>query len=228
MYARNTNTTNNLLVIGILLGCALHVLSNEGQRTKRSPQFSNLIGVLSNRGSSKSSRQYGLRAAVAAVPLPSNNPRSGRNGRQAQKFGPNSAGPVVEGFPAGLPAATPEGVKIALSSPLGEDGEMPPIPGVAGLDYSVYAGVPETSFDCNVQEFPGIYGDTEAQCQVFHMCQPNGNADSFLCPNGTMFNQQYFVCDWWYNVDCQAQPEFYGLNKFIYTENEDDEDFDSK
>ena len=41
-------------------------------------------------------------------------------GRQAQRFGPNSAGPVVEGFPAGLPAATPEGVKIALSSPLGE------------------------------------------------------------------------------------------------------------
>ena len=53
------------------------------------------------------------------------------------------------------------------------------------------------------------------------MCQPNGNADSFLCPNGTMFNQQYFVCDWWYNVDCQAQPSFYGLNEFIYTENDD-------
>ena len=52
------------------------------------------------------------------------------------------------------------------------------------------------------------------------MCQPNGVADSFLCPNGTMFNQQYFVCDWWYNVDCGAQPSFYGLNEFIYTENE--------
>ena len=52
------------------------------------------------------------------------------------------------------------------------------------------------------------------------MCQPNGNVDSFLCPNGTMFNQQYFVCDWWYNVDCGAQPSFYGLNEFIYTENE--------
>jgi hypothetical protein len=25
--------------------------------------------------------------------------------------------------------------------------------------------------------------------QVFHMCQPNGNSDSFLCPNGTVFNQ---------------------------------------
>ena len=38
--------------------------------------------------------------------------------------------------------------------------------GVAGTDYSVYASVPETSFDCNVQEFPGIYSDTEAECQV--------------------------------------------------------------
>ena len=38
--------------------------------------------------------------------------------------------------------------------------------GVAGTDYSVYASVPETGFDCNVQEFPGIYSDTEADCQV--------------------------------------------------------------
>ena len=42
------------------------------------------------------------------------------------------------------------------------------ITGVAGTDYSVYASVPETGFDCNVQEFPGIYSDTEAECQVFH------------------------------------------------------------
>lgn len=217
MYTRNTNTITNILVVGILLGCALHVLSNQGERIQRSPQFSNLIGVISNRGGSKSNRQH-----LPAVPIPANDPRSERIGRQAQKFGPNSAGPVVEGFPAGLPAATPEGVKIALSSPLGPDGEMGPIPGVAGTDYSVYASVPETGFDCNAQEFAGIYSDTEAECQVFHMCQPNGNADSFLCPNGTMFNQQYFVCDWWYNVDCQAQPSFYGLNEFIYTENDDD------
>ncbi len=32
------------------------------------------------------------------------------------------------------------------------------------------------------------------------MCQPNGESTAFLCPNGTMFNQQYFVCDWWYNL----------------------------
>merc|ERR1712200_28417 len=25
---------------------------------------------------------------------------------------------------------------------------------------------------------------------------------SFLCPNGTIFNQNYFICDWWFNFDC--------------------------
>ena len=55
-----------------------------------------------------------------AIRLISSSSLDGRLGRQAQQFGPNAAGPVVEGFPAGLPAATPEGVKIALSSPLGK------------------------------------------------------------------------------------------------------------
>ena len=30
---------------------------------------------------------------------------------------------------------------------------------------------------------------------------------SFLCPNGTLFNQQYFICDWWFNVDCSLVTE---------------------
>jgi hypothetical protein len=52
--------------------------------------------------------------------------------------------------------------------------------------------------------------------QSFYMCTPNGETAGFLCPNGTIFNQQYFVCDWWYNIDCAAQPDFYSLNEFIY------------
>ena len=27
---------------------------------------------------------------------------------------------------------------------------------------------------------------------------------TLLCPNGTLYNQQYFVCDWWFNVDCSV------------------------
>ena len=99
----------------------------------------------------------------------------------------------------------------SLSSPIGED-------------YPIYASPPETSFGCDgyieVQSFfenhvwvdvycpvlQGYYADPEAECQAFHICANFGDANlvkySFLCPNGTLFNQQYFICDWWFNVDC--------------------------
>ena len=41
---------------------------------------------------------------------------------------------------------------------------------------------------------------------------------SLLCPNGTLFNQQYFICDWWFNVDCSLAEEFYSLNEDIAAE----------
>merc|ERR1711892_1570654 len=80
------------------------------------------------------------------------------------------------------------------------------IPGVAGDDYPIFAEVPETSFLCDGQTNGGYYADTEAQCQAFHICASDGHGSltkySFLCPNGTIFNQNYFICDWWFNVDC--------------------------
>ncbi|XP_047483883.1 uncharacterized protein LOC125035478 [Penaeus chinensis] len=89
--------------------------------------------------------------------------------------------------------------------------------GVPGEDYPILASVPDTGFSCEDQEFPGYYADTapEAGCQVFHICQFDGRHDAFLCPNGTIFNQQYFVCDWWFNVDCAASEQFVGLNADI-------------
>ncbi|XP_042203189.1 uncharacterized protein LOC121853242 [Homarus americanus] len=89
--------------------------------------------------------------------------------------------------------------------------------GVPGEDYPILASVPDTGFSCEQQEFPGYFADTadEAGCQVFHICQFDGRQDSFLCPNGTIFNQQYFVCDWWFNVDCAASQQFFGLNAEI-------------
>ena len=56
--------------------------------------------------------------------------------------------------------------------------------------------------------FSGYYADQspESRCQVFHICSNNRgykSSYSFLCPNGTIFNQLYFICDWWFNVDCQ-------------------------
>ena len=72
--------------------------------------------------------------------------------------------------------------------------------------------------------FQGYYADPEADCQSFHVCANLGDGDltkySLLCPNGTLFNQQYFICDWWFNVDCSVAEDFYSLNEDIVAEQE--------
>ena len=96
------------------------------------------------------------------------------------------------------------------------------IPGIPGDDYPIFAEVPETSFFCDGQTDGGYYSDPEAECQAFHICAGDGTGGltkySFLCPNGTLFNQQYFVCDWWFNVDCSLAEQFYSLNDQIAAE----------
>jgi len=98
------------------------------------------------------------------------------------------------------------------------------IPGIPGDDYPIFGEVPETSFICDGQADGGYYGDPEAECQAFHICANDGNGGlskfSFLCPNGTLFQQQYFVCDWWFNVDCSTTEDFYSLNDEIAAERE--------
>jgi hypothetical protein len=43
---------------------------------------------------------------------------------------------------------------------------------------------------------------------------------SVLCPNGTIFNQNYFICDWWFNFDCSTAEDLYSLNDEIAAERE--------
>merc|ERR1712244_157368 len=90
------------------------------------------------------------------------------------------------------------------------------IPGVPGEDYPIYAEVPESGFTCDGQVDGGYYSDPEAECQVFHICTADGAGGlskySFLCPNGTIFNQNYFICDWWFNFDCSTAEDLYSLN----------------
>ena len=93
------------------------------------------------------------------------------------------------------------------------------IPGTPGEDYPIFAFPPETSFLCD-GFIQGYYSDPEADCQAFHICARLSQDDpltkySFLCPNGTLFNQQYFICDWWFNVDCSQAEEFYSLNEDV-------------
>jgi len=90
------------------------------------------------------------------------------------------------------------------------------IPGIPGEDYPIYAEVPESGFVCDGQVDGGYYSDPEAECQVFHICTADGAGGlakySFLCPNGTLFNQNYFICDWWFNFDCSTAEDLYSLN----------------
>merc|ERR1712025_1396581 len=98
------------------------------------------------------------------------------------------------------------------------------IPGVPGEDYPIYAEVPESGFSCDGQVDGGYYADPEAQCQVFHICTADGAGGlaqySFLCPNGTVFNQNYFICDWWFNFDCAEAEGLYSLNDQLAAERE--------
>merc|ERR1711930_9703 len=98
------------------------------------------------------------------------------------------------------------------------------IPGVPGEDYPIYAEVPESGFSCEGQVDGGYYADPEAECQAFHICTADGAGGlaqySFLCPNGTLFNQNYFICDWWFNFDCATAEDLYSLNDEIAAERE--------
>ena len=99
---------------------------------------------------------------------------------------------------------------------------MKSVPGIPGEDYPIYAEVPETGFSCDGQVDGGYYSDPEAECQVFHICTTDGSGGltkySFLCPNGTLFSQEYFICDWWFNFDCAEAESLYGLNDEIAAE----------
>lgn len=70
----------------------------------------------------------------------------------------------------------------------------------------------------------GYYADPDTECQAFHVCTANGQGGlttySFLCPNGTIFNQGYFICDWWFNFDCSEAEGLYNLNDQVAAERE--------
>nr|CAD7571646.1 unnamed protein product [Timema californicum] len=83
-------------------------------------------------------------------------------------------------------------------------------------EYPTYHEVPQgLTFTCS-QRQAGYYADPEAGCQVWHWCLPSGQKYSFLCPNGTLFNQAVRVCDWWFNVDCKTSADLYINNNDLY------------
>merc|ERR1712095_119149 len=79
------------------------------------------------------------------------------------------------------------------------------VPGEPGSDYPIYA-------------------DPELDCQGYHVCiqDPENEEElypvSFLCPNGTIFNQEIFTCEWWFNVDCSMATNYYSKNEGLFAD----------
>ncbi|RWS23480.1 hypothetical protein B4U80_03760, partial [Leptotrombidium deliense] len=112
----------------------------------------------------------------------------------------------------------PEESIVRINDAEEDNYSLPNVRGVAGVDFPVYAKIPETNFVCRDMEFPGFYADMETGCQVYHSCHHRrGLVHSFMCPNGTIFSQEYLICDWWYNVKCGNSDQYYGINKEAFS-----------
>lgn len=138
-------------------------------------------------------------------------------GSQGGFGGPAAAGPQA-GFGSTAGTGFGGGSSSSSSSSSQQDeneGDYSAIPGEPEIDYPIFSEIPETSFDCNQQEFPGYYADVEARCQVFHICALN-KTFNFLCPNGTIFSQETLVCVWWNQFDCNSAPGLFGNNANLY------------
>ncbi|XP_017083519.2 LOW QUALITY PROTEIN: mucin-5AC [Drosophila eugracilis] len=79
--------------------------------------------------------------------------------------------------------------------------------GRPGIDFPIYPRIPKTSFSCRSYG-NGYFADMETDCQVFHICE-EGRKISFLCPNGTIFQQSELTCDWWFKVNCLGSSGYY-------------------
>ena len=77
------------------------------------------------------------------------------------------------------------------------------VPGIPGVDYPIHADTSLSTFSCEDRLGGHYYADTSLSCQAYHLCLMRTDLldvlrrVSFLCPNGTIFNQATTVCDWW-------------------------------
>lgn len=124
-------------------------------------------------------------------------------------------------------AAIAENYKTGDHDGSESEGDYSAIPGEPGTDYPIFSELPNNQFNCSEQRLPGYYADVSARCQVFHICLGDRQW-SFLCPNGTIFSQEHFVCVWWYEFDCSKATGLYDLNEKLFVissgEQQNDED----
>ncbi|XP_018006705.1 uncharacterized protein LOC108664595 [Hyalella azteca] len=79
--------------------------------------------------------------------------------------------------------------------------------------------MPNTSFSCDDKASGGYYADTQAECQMFHVCVRVSEEEirdhKFLCPNDTIFDQQNFICASWWDTECKPLPSYDDKNELI-------------
>merc|ERR1719250_602899 len=94
------------------------------------------------------------------------------------------------------------------------------VPGIPCKDYPCLAEAPYTKFSCASVPFrPGMYADPESGCQAYRVCNDGRDGPSgagFVCPNGTLFDQYQFACEFWHKVDCSKAVSLYELNADPY------------
>ncbi|XP_075227279.1 uncharacterized protein LOC142327825 [Lycorma delicatula] len=138
--------------------------------------------------------------------------------RQLYHKGHIAIAPIPHGIPHGIAPVPVHGIAIAPLKPKPSEHQqdLSKVPGTPGVDYPLFHEVPPTGFACDhVPHAPGIYANVETGCQAYHVCHDGREGHqgaAFLCPNGTLFNQHEFACDWWYNVNCADAPRLYNLN----------------
>ena len=87
---------------------------------------------------------------------------------------------------------------------------------------SIVLGGIQTGFDCTDLPY-GYYADESNACAIFHVCLPYIDHDvfitrhfSFLCGEGTVFDQERLVCDFPENaLPCSEAAAFRKSNEYF-------------
>lgn len=95
--------------------------------------------------------------------------------------------------------------------------------GLPGGSNDILSAPYEESFSCEGRDY-GYYADTANNCEIFHICLPvednEGNVIefakwSFVCGNGTVFDQESLVCNHKeYAFPCEESEALYGAVEF--------------
>lgn len=77
--------------------------------------------------------------------------------------------------------------------------------------------LPETKFTCEGKFTGRYYADPDTDCQMFHICSKTSRRDvsdfKFLCPNGTVFDQVWFLS--MKNLDVWLYHILFRIIKFV-------------